>query len=36
MTESVIFFSAVLTLASAILAALYFVVRDARPQRDDS
>ena len=32
MTEAVIFVAAILTLASGILAAIYFVVRDAQPQ----
>ena len=32
MTEAVIFGGAMLILALAILAAIYFVVRDAQPQ----
>jgi hypothetical protein len=32
MTEAVIFIAALLTLACAILAALYVIVRDAPPQ----
>ena len=32
MTEAVIFFAAMLTLAIAILAALYGIVRNAPPQ----
>jgi hypothetical protein len=32
MTEAVIFVAEILTLASAILAALYVIVRDAPPQ----
>jgi len=32
MTEAVIFVAAILTLVSAILAALYVIVRDAPPQ----
>jgi hypothetical protein len=32
MTEAVIFVAAMLTLAIAILAALYGIVRDAKPQ----
>jgi hypothetical protein len=32
MTEAVIFVAAILTLTVAILAALYFIVRDAPPQ----
>jgi len=32
MTETVIFASALLILASAILAAIYFIARDAPPQ----
>jgi hypothetical protein len=32
MTDAVIFVAAILTLASAILAALHWVVRDAPPQ----
>jgi hypothetical protein len=32
MTEAVIFVAAILTLAGAILTAIYFIVRDAQPQ----
>jgi hypothetical protein len=31
-----LFVAAMLTLASAILSAIYFLLRDAQPQRDDS
>jgi hypothetical protein len=34
MTKTVIFFAALLILACAILAALYRMVRDAPPQRE--
>ena len=32
MTEAVIFVAAILTLAGAILATIFFIVRDAQPQ----
>jgi hypothetical protein len=35
-TEAVIFFAAMVTLTSAILAAIYFFLRDPQPQRDHS
>ena len=35
-TEAVIFFAAIVTLTSAILAAIYFLLRDPQPQRDHS